>query len=170
MPDIGYRTSDDFTGIAVRNPPSPQLIDTVYKNTRFDIRWYEQIQVVESANAAKSPARFLISAALHPASDPTSLADFDKWYREEHISLLSRMPGFVRSRRYEIASATVLNQFQFRDTLEKAPRYLALHEFSSDDLPLEELAKSGGDGVGAEGAGGCGEGGGGVLCCWEGLS
>lgn len=143
MPDIGFRNSDDFTGIADRNPPSPQLMDSIYKNTHFEMRFYEQIQVVESPTASSDSAKFLVSAAMHPASDPASLADFDKWYREEHLPLLSRLPGFVRSRRFEIASATVLNQAQFGDVLEKAPRYLALHEFSGKELPWEELAKSG---------------------------
>lgn len=53
MPDVEYRNSDDFTGIAKRNPPSKEVIETVYNNARFDIRFYEEVQVVEGQAADK---------------------------------------------------------------------------------------------------------------------
>lgn len=53
MSDVEYRNSDDFTGIAKRNPPSKELIETVYSNVRFDIRFYEEVQVVEGQGVDK---------------------------------------------------------------------------------------------------------------------
>ncbi|KAL6150844.1 hypothetical protein ACJQWK_00535 [Exserohilum turcicum] len=35
-----------------------------------------------------------------------------------------------------------LSQFQYIDELDKAPRFLALHEFSGDALPWEALKES----------------------------
>ena len=56
--------------------------------------------------------------------------------------MLSRAPGFVRSRRYEVASAMKLEQLQPSDEKETVPRFLALHEFSGEALPWKELEES----------------------------
>jgi hypothetical protein len=56
--------------------------------------------------------------------------------------MLAHAPGFVRSRRFELANASVLEDFQWRDAMETAPRYLALHEFSGEALPWKELQES----------------------------
>lgn len=66
--------------------------------------------------------------------------DFDAWYREEHIAILSRAPGFVRTRRYELVSGTTLDKFKRVEP--EIPKYLALHEFEGDVLPWKELGES----------------------------
>ena len=86
--------------------------------------------------------KFILSAALEPPSDAASVSDFDKWYREEHLSMVSQAPGFIRSRRFEVASANKLQQLQFSDEKETVPKFLALHEFSGDVLPWKELEES----------------------------
>ncbi|KAI4628102.1 hypothetical protein J4E80_002239 [Alternaria sp. BMP 0032] len=141
FPDLAYRESEDFQNIAGKNPPSQELINTVYKNSAFAIRFYEEIQAVKGTTS--SPTKFVISAALQPPKDASSDADFDAWYREEHLPVLSRAPGFVRSRRFKLAAASTLEDFQFGDAMETAPRYLALHEFSGEVLPWKELEASG---------------------------
>ncbi|EOA83293.1 uncharacterized protein SETTUDRAFT_61372, partial [Exserohilum turcica Et28A] len=101
MPDIEYRSSDAFLNLSVRNPPPKELIDEIYMNTRFDVRFYEEKQKKRGGNThikTSAPATFVISSALHPASDADSLTSFDSWYREEYLPALSRIPGFVRSR------------------------------------------------------------------------
>jgi hypothetical protein len=140
FPDISYRESEDFKNIAGKNPPSQELINTIYKHTRYDIRFYEEIQAVKGETS--KPVRFVISAALEPPKEASSDADFDAWYREEHIPLLLRAPGFVRSRRFKLAAASVLEDFQFGDAMETAPKYLAMHEFSGEVLPWKELQAS----------------------------
>jgi hypothetical protein len=190
IPDIAFRDSDDFKGIATRNPPSKELIASVYMNARFDIRFYKQVQVFEGPHGAETgmysffpspqtkspfppfsllpplkpqpsfsrerniscdfkkcnktsgPAKFIISGGLQPPSDAASTADFDKWYRDEHLPLLSRAPGFIRSRRYEVVTAYKLDQLQHADAMPEVPQYLALHEFGGEALPWKEIKES----------------------------
>lgn len=54
MPDIEYRSSDAFLNLSVRNPPPKELIDEIYMNTRFDVRFYEEKQVVEGQEKGMS--------------------------------------------------------------------------------------------------------------------
>jgi hypothetical protein len=146
FPDFSYKESKDFKDVAVSNPPSAELIENVYKNARFDIRFYEEVQLVSRNQAipteSSTQPKFVISAALEPPKDAASDADFDAWYREEHIPLLARAPGFVRSRRFKLTNATVIDKFQVGDVTEEAPRFLALHEFSGEALPWKELGES----------------------------
>lgn len=146
FPDLSYKDRKDFKDVAANNPPSKDLIEDVYKNARFDIRFYEEVQLVNGDQAvpteSSNPAKFLISAALEPPKDASSTADLDAWYRQEHISLLARAPGFVRSRRFKLTNATVIDKFQVGDVTKEAPRYLALHEFSGEVLPWKELQES----------------------------
>lgn len=59
-----------------------------------------------------------VSTATHP--DPEKQAEHDRWYREEHFEMLSRVPGWRRSRLFVTSSIDP-----------KAPREsLALHEYS----------------------------------------
>ena len=59
--------------------------------------------------------------------NPQDPEDFEKWYREEHLDLLSKLPGYRRSLRYKIGPKTPLT----RD--ESPPPYLAIHEVESVD-------------------------------------
>lgn len=58
---------------------------------------------------------------LYPGADRK--AELDKWYRQEHIQMLSKVPGWLRTRRY------VTSSVDSRSPVE----YLALHEYSPDN-------------------------------------
>jgi hypothetical protein len=55
---------------------------------------------------------------LHPGADRK--AELDKWYREEHIDMLAKVPGWLRTRRY------VTSSVDSRSAVE----YVALHEYN----------------------------------------
>jgi len=76
-----------------------------------------------------------VSVALQPALNAD--ADFDAWYRKEHLRLLSQCPGYRRSRRFKVVNATVLDGFVRKEP--EVPQYLALHEFDGEDFPFTEL-------------------------------
>lgn len=138
MSDINYRNSKEFQALDGQSPPSRELLNGIFKNARFDTRFYAEIQSFSNPGTTPGAAKFLISAALEPSSHADS--DFDQWYRDEHLLVLSRAPGFVRSRRYELVNGTTLNEFERSEP--KVPKYLALHEFAGDLLPWKELAES----------------------------
>lgn len=53
---------------------------------------------------------------------PQDPDDFDKWYREEHLDMMSRVPGFIRALRYKLGLKTPLTKG------EDPPTYLAIYE------------------------------------------
>lgn len=144
MDDIEYRKHPDFLALDGQSPPSQDLLDGIFKNARFDTRFYEEVQVYTNPNPTTNPSpnskNFLLSAALEPPSDTASTADFDKWYRDEHLDVLVQAPGYVRTRRYELVHGTTLDGFE---RSEPGPaRFLALHEFEAEALPWKELGAS----------------------------
>lgn len=139
MPDIEFKNSAEFKGLAGQSPPTKELIEGIFKGARFDTRFYREVQCVEGSSGKKGPAKFVISAALEPPE--AKVTDFDAWYREEHIAVLSRAPGFVRTRRYELVNGSTLERYE-RTIKDDMPKFLALHEFECEDLPSKELAES----------------------------
>jgi uncharacterized protein (TIGR02118 family) len=63
----------------------------------------------------------LLTAEMEPVDEE----DFEKWYRQEHLDMLSKLPGYRRSLRYTIGSKTPMTQGE-------PAKYLAIHEV--DDL------------------------------------
>lgn len=162
MTDIEYRNTREFKGLDGQSAPKEELLEGVFKQARFDTRFYEEVQVYEGGGGGKGeslvsvffffssfflglmckihpvPATFLLSAALEPPAGKE--ADFDAWYRDEHLDVLSKAPGYVRTRRYELVNGTTLDRFVRVEP--QVPRFLALHEFQGDVLPWKELAES----------------------------
>ncbi|KAK4936389.1 hypothetical protein LTR10_022715 [Elasticomyces elasticus] len=50
--------------------------------------------------------------------------DYNKFYRDEHLYMLSKVPGYRRSQRYELVSSENLS-------LSSVPRFMAIHEFET---------------------------------------
>jgi hypothetical protein len=53
---------------------------------------------------------------------PTDEADFDAWYRKEHLDMLAKVPGYRCSKRYKFGPVVPVL------SLNEAPSYLAIHE------------------------------------------
>jgi hypothetical protein len=62
--------------------------------------------------------KFLLMAEMTPVDE----ADFDKWYREEHLRMLSKIPGYRCSKRYKLGPAVPVL------TRGEPPQFLAIHE------------------------------------------
>lgn len=151
MPDIGYRQTKEFRALDGQSEPEAELLEGIFKNARFDTRFYREVQDFdprqeqdrngEENDTTSIQKRFIISAALEPPTAPEKVHDFDNWYRNEHLSVLAAAPGFIRSRRYELVSASTLHEFERMED-GKVPKYLALHEFAGENLPWKELGES----------------------------
>lgn len=140
MPDINYRQTAEFKGLDGQSEPKQELLDGVFKQARFDTRFYECVQTFESEGCKEGPGELLISAALQPAKGEE--ADFDRWYKEEHLSMLAECKGYRRSRRFELVEASTLERFERR--VPECPVYLSLHEFDgvNGGLDWEGLQRS----------------------------
>jgi len=65
---------------------------------------------------------------------PEHEAEFHKWYDEEHVPLLSKVPGWLRSRRYILADSGVSGALPGASAAYKPPlKFLAVHDYSSPD-------------------------------------
>lgn len=80
----------------------------------LDRRVYE---LIDDQGSAAAPSPVVVSVALS-TSRPDELG---QWYRQEHVPLLHRMPGWRRTRRY-------------RRTEGDGPDFLAFHEIDGVEL------------------------------------
>jgi hypothetical protein len=55
--------------------------------------------------------------------EPTDEEDWHKWYREEHLDMLSKVPGYRRSQRYKVGTPVPVL------TRGEPTKYLVIHEF-----------------------------------------
>lgn len=75
---------------------------------------------IEQLTDEEAEGLALVAVQLTPKEPATSVEEIQKWYGEEHIDMLSKVPGWLRSRLFKIS------------TLEKGEptRFLALHDYT----------------------------------------
>ncbi|KAJ7721465.1 hypothetical protein B0H16DRAFT_1228576, partial [Mycena metata] len=87
-----------------------------------DIRTYETIPPRIQISVPTSPEKhFMVLNGMTP--NESAEQTFNDWYTEEHIPMLSAVPGWRSSRRFRLLSASSTDP----------PRYLALHEWENCD-------------------------------------
>ncbi|OJD35464.1 alpha beta protein [Diplodia corticola] len=147
LPDLAWADSDDLKGATLTHDALPsgrsylELLD-------WDLRHYEKIQTFEGQNPKPDGARVgscVIAVAMEPAAatadsdDPEH--DLDAWYRLQHLDMLSTVKGYRRSTRYKLRSAVpaTADAAARKLAVDELPRYLALHEYDSQDVPPEQI-------------------------------
>ncbi|KAF7370622.1 hypothetical protein MSAN_00695200 [Mycena sanguinolenta] len=75
------------------------------------------------------PCKFALVVALE-MSTPEEEEDLNRWYNEEHMDQLSKIPGWKQGRRYE------LKEFNQKGSMADKPvfKYLAIHEFVENNF------------------------------------
>ncbi|KAI0034170.1 hypothetical protein K488DRAFT_46084 [Vararia minispora EC-137] len=63
---------------------------------------------------------------------PEAEEDFNRWYDEEHIPMLAKVPGWVRSRRFVLKEDGVMGVEGLKRT-EAPPKHLAVHEWATQE-------------------------------------
>ncbi|PPQ67948.1 hypothetical protein CVT26_005828 [Gymnopilus dilepis] len=86
---------------------------------RFPPQLQDSSFVSQLAHIASESPHILVSVGMTPSSE--NEADFNKWYNDEHIPMLSRAPGWIYSRRYRLLASG-----------DNAPQYLAIHGWEND--------------------------------------
>lgn len=98
----------------------------------FDARPYEKIQTYEGYGhedeSGEQRGQCLSCIAMEPAEGED--ADFDDWYRKQHLDMMAMCAGYRRTTRYKRIDGV-------------APRYLALHEWACapSERPMEQIAQ-----------------------------
>ncbi|KAJ3813367.1 hypothetical protein F5876DRAFT_73951 [Lentinula aff. lateritia] len=88
-----------------------------------DIRLYKALahSTFKGVGYLSTTPLFLVSVALSPTLEAER--DFNAWYEEEHISLLSQVPGWQACRRFSLVDCeSTVNSVS-------PPRYFALHAY-----------------------------------------
>ena len=74
--------------------------------------------------------RYIAMNSFQP--EDTSEQDFHDWYEQEHIPMLSKVPGWLRSSRWQLTDARDPRRWEEVQTSNVA-KYLALHEVEDAD-------------------------------------
>jgi hypothetical protein len=92
-----------------------------------DMAFFTLIQSFEGQIPKDGPrGKALRTVTVEPSDD----ADFDDWYRRQHLDMLSMVPGYRRSTRYKLADE--------KNEAGRA-RFLALHEYDTKEFPAEAV-------------------------------
>ena len=87
------------------------------------LRFYEQYSEVGSLKDG-APSASIWSVGIYPKK-PEYAADVDAFYEGEHTELLSKTPGWIRTRRYHLVPALI------DEPASSFPPLLSIHEFDS---------------------------------------
>jgi hypothetical protein len=83
-----------------------------------------RLSLLEDREGVSSPAQARFHYVVETDVEPAAEADFNAWYKEEHLPGLAAVPGTVRARRLR--------------SLDGAPRYHACYELVSDRILASE--------------------------------
>jgi pimeloyl-ACP methyl ester carboxylesterase len=129
--DMEWMTRDVYTTLRQEPKQTQRERDTMKQikvNRKFYDLVYEKssekfIELEKVEYEGKQGCTFV--AALITLQDQSKKAEFDKWMEEEHIPLLSKVPGFRRARRF--ISSHIEPPKDPNDT-----EYLALYDYDPD--------------------------------------
>lgn len=105
--DTSALRSPEYERVRRRSPREQAVVERL---ATLDRRVYE---LIDDQGHVEAAAPVVVSVALSTADE----AGLDAWYRDEHIPLLHRLPGWWRTRRYRLVEGD-------------GPALLAFHEIS----------------------------------------
>ncbi|KAF8587521.1 hypothetical protein K439DRAFT_1385802 [Ramaria rubella] len=129
---------------ALRGKASPREFDVVSRLLMLDRRLYTQISARTHPETPPFalPGKYLLVVQMETSAEAD--LDFNKWYEEEHMGLLEKVPGWLRGRRYKFLNQTELGGKADKTKTVPAMTYLAVHEFNrSDWAELPEFKHAG---------------------------
>ncbi|KAJ7119846.1 hypothetical protein C8R44DRAFT_788973 [Mycena epipterygia] len=135
----------DVSGLSVLDSPEYKAMPSLASDNERAImakfsglgrRTYTLISttVHPETTAAALPGKYVMVVSYEIA--PENEEDFNKWYDEEHMDLISRIPGWKRGRRYKLVDSA---QLIGNAPDQPACKYLAIHEIDNKDF--EESAE-----------------------------
>ncbi|EPQ60384.1 hypothetical protein GLOTRDRAFT_108929 [Gloeophyllum trabeum ATCC 11539] len=116
--------------------------DILSKVGWVDRRVYEVLKGTpqQSPSAQKKPG-IIVFNSLEVQSDREE--DFHRWYNEEHIPMLLKSPGWIRTRRFVLRTWDRSGVEGSKDST-APPKFLAVHELESDAAFQSEEYKAAG--------------------------
>jgi hypothetical protein len=102
--------------------------DASYGIVSIECRAYQRYPVSDFGGLVPTQGGTLIINCMTPSQE--SEASFNRWYKEEHLPMLSAVPGWRSSRRFVLVDSRHLSSGEHMS----APKYLALHEWVNDGI------------------------------------
>ncbi|ERS98647.1 hypothetical protein HMPREF1624_05434 [Sporothrix schenckii ATCC 58251] len=162
LEDIAFLRTDEFKAIRVTSDllPGSKLC---YDLASFDVGYYNIVQVADptakgtNGTKGKGLAKSLVAEQI----ETSDAAGLHAWYKTAYLpALAARLPGYLRTTRYELKYARSNDQSRRFKGLSSTdappptrPTWLAIHEFSTDagareaDLQAVQASASGFDAV-----------------------
>lgn len=120
-----------YTGLRANR--SPREADLVKRLAVLDRRIYKLVSDTGPADVSTAPTRkediapVLVATSVTPAKGNEEA--YDEWYDQEHTPMLTKVPGWRRTRRFELVDALVNGQTAASENgdAKDVPRCLGLH-------------------------------------------
>ncbi|KAM0819562.1 putative EthD domain-containing protein [Seiridium cardinale] len=169
LDDLGIMKSDDMKNIKARSDLLPGT-GNMYDLADFDSRFDSLIQVYDPTGKGKGElsyrrrrlksrrtwrlrynirghTRSVISVQIQ-LKEGGDVEDFDRWYREEHLGLVSKATGYLRTTRFKLVAARTNSQARASQGLPTTDEpeterctWLGIHEFAVENPDLQEIRK-----------------------------
>ncbi|KAF2656444.1 3-oxoadipate enol-lactonase 2, partial [Lophiostoma macrostomum CBS 122681] len=126
--DMDHLTKDEYTRLRKEPVQSQRERDTM-KQITVDRRFYDFVsdwtgndfkKLENIENQGEGNVMVAVSLSLYPGEDKEE--ELRKWYEEEHVPLLQKVPGWRRTRRF------VTSYIDLKEG--KSKEFLALHEYA----------------------------------------
>ena len=133
-----------YTSLAsTRSEREKSIIARLALLDRRAYRLHEPVHPPKAGDAydVRKPGPFLSITAMDIPEE--HVAEFNQWYNEEHIPLFSKVPGWVRTRRFvfEEGAASGTDE-SLRPTGGRPQRFVALHEWERKEAVGSEEHKA----------------------------
>ncbi|KAG7444006.1 uncharacterized protein BT62DRAFT_934592 [Guyanagaster necrorhizus] len=113
---------------ALKHKASDNEKDILLRVPFLSRRIYQTIGVfTHPASTSPFPGRYVLIAELEVK--PELEEEFNKWFNEEHVGLLEKVPGRLRSRSYSLVRSMGRGEAVGKPVF----KYLAIHEFDNGD-------------------------------------
>lgn len=130
--DMAYMMKDIYTRLR-KDPIQSQRERDTMKQIVVNRKFYDLVSEKSSAefkNLEKveyeGKAENVLVVALVTLKDPSKVAEFDKWNEEEHIPMLTKVPGWRRTRRFVTSHVEPAKN-------PGETEHLALHEYAPEN-------------------------------------
>lgn len=70
----------------------------------------------------------IVSISIPPEHE----SEFHRWYDEEHVPLLRKVPGWLRTRRFILEDSGAAGALKGTEGFKPPPKFLAMHEYADD--------------------------------------
>ncbi|KAF5375706.1 hypothetical protein D9615_009363 [Tricholomella constricta] len=136
-----YLQSDEYKALSINAPAGEKSI--ISRLVTLNRRIYSRFSTLEKPGfdaAAVLPAKVVLVVGLQPASQEKE-EDMNKWYAEEHLDLIAKVPGFLRARRYKLVSQIELAGKADANSPVAAFPYVTLYDLETDAFLTDPALK-----------------------------